>query len=165
MNNKLIQNIIAQLLDVQEKENWLDENFKKKMESVGEDKVFQRPLPALHSIAELISHVLVWRIESIRKLEGMDANLTVDSPENWRTNDQLKEIGWPNLQKEFYQSIYTLIELLSDKDDTFLEKNYRDEYSFKYLIEGLIHHDLYHLGQLGITIKFLNLPNHTELGK
>jgi len=102
---------------------------------------------------------LVWRIESIRKLKGLDANLTVDSPENWRTNDQLEAIGWLNLQKEFYQSIYTLIEMLSDKDDTFLENKYRDGYSFKYLIEGLIHHDLYHLGQLGITIKFLNLQH------
>ncbi|MFC7523098.1 DinB family protein [Parapedobacter sp. GCM10030251] len=156
-NDKLIQNIISQLLDIQEKENWLDENFKKKIGSVGADNVFERPLPELHSVAELISHVLVWRLESIRKLKGLDANLTVDSPENWRTNDQLKEMGWVNLQTEFYKSTYTLIELLSDKDDSFLEKKYRDGYSFKYLIEGLIHHDLYHLGQLGITIKFLKL--------
>ena len=127
------------------------------------DKVFERPLPELHSVAELISPVLVWRIESIRKLKDLDANLTVDSPENWRTNEQLKEIGWLNLQKEFYQSIYTLIEMLSDKDDTFLENKYRDGYSFKYLIEGLIHHDLYHLGQLGITIKFLNLQHDVKL--
>lgn len=158
-NDKLIQNIISQLLDIQEKENWLDENFKRKLGSVEAEKAFERPLPELHSVAELISHVLVWRIESIRKLKGLDANLTVDSPENWRTNDQLKAIGWLNLQKEFYQSIYTLIEMLSDKEDTFLENKYRDGYSFKYLIEGLIHHDLYHLGQLGITIKFLNLQH------
>lgn len=162
MSNKLIKNIISQLIDVQEKENWLDENFKKKIESVGAEKVFQRPLPELHSIAELVSHVLVWRIESIRKLNDMDANLTVDSPENWRTNEQLKEIGWQHLQKEFYQSIDSLIALLADKDDAFLEKSYRDQYSFKYLIEGLIHHDLYHLGQLGIIIKFLNLPHQTK---
>lgn len=102
-NNKLIQNIISQLLDLQEQENWLDENFKKKIENIREDKVFERPLPELHSIAELISHVLVWRTECIRKLKGMHANLTVDSPENWKTNEQLKAIGWLNLKKEFYK--------------------------------------------------------------
>lgn len=158
-NNKLIQNIISQLLDIQERENWLDENFKKKIEGIREDKVFERPLPELHSIAELISHVLVWRVESIRKIKDMGANLTMDSPDNWRTNEQLKEVGWLNLKNEFYQSTYMLIEILEDKDDTFLKKKYRDGYSFKYLIEGLIHHDLYHLGQLGITVKYLNLKD------
>lgn len=162
IDNKLIQNIISQLLDVQEQGKWLEENFKSKIEGINEDKVFERPLPELHSIAELVSHVLVWRMESIRKIKNMDANLTIDSPENWRTNGQLKEVGWLNLKTEFYQSIYTLIEILKDKDDTFLNKKYRDEYSFKYLIEGLIHHDLYHLGQLGITIKFLNLKGRPD---
>lgn len=158
-NNRHIQNIISQLLDLQEQENWLDENFKKKIDHIREEKVFERPLPDLHSIAELISHVLVWRIECICKLRDMDAHLTIDSPENWKTNEQLKAIGWLNLKNEFYQSTYTLIEILSDKDDSFLEKTYRGEYSFKYLTEGLIHHDLYHLGQLGITVKFLNLKD------
>lgn len=157
MSNTLIQNIILQLQDVQEQENWLDENFKNKIGSVTEDKVFNRPLPELHSVAELISHVLVWRIETIRKLKNMDAKLTVDSPENWRTNDELMAIGWTNLKDDFFQSLYTLIDILADKDDTFLSERYRNDYSFKYLIEGLIHHDLYHLGQLGITIKFLGL--------
>lgn len=157
MDNTLIQNIIWQLQDVQEQENWLDENFKNKVGSVAVDEVFKRPLPELHSVAELISHLLVWRIETIRKLKNMDAKLTVDSPENWRTNDQLIEIGWTNLKNDFFQSLYTLIEILEGKDDTFLSERYRNDYSFKYLIEGLIHHDLYHLGQLGITIKFLQL--------
>jgi len=44
-NDKLIQNIISQLLDIQEKENWLDENFKRKLGGVGADKAFERPLP------------------------------------------------------------------------------------------------------------------------
>src|SRR5690606_13343527 len=157
MSNTLIQNIILQLQDVQEQENWLDENFKNKIGCVTDDKVFNRPLPELHSVAELISHVLVWRIETMRKLKNMDAKLTVDSPENWRTNDELMAIGWTNLKDDFFQSLYTLIDILADKDDTFLSERYRNDYSFKYLIEGLIHHDLYHLGQLGIIIKFLGL--------
>lgn len=157
MSYTLIQNTILQLQDVQDQENWLDENFEKKIGSVEDDEVFKRPLPELHSVAELISHVLVWRIETIRKLKNMDSKLTVDSPENWRTNDELKEIGWKNLKNKFFQSLHTLIEILEGKDDTFLDKRYRNKDSFKYLIEGLIHHDLYHLGQLGIIIKFLRL--------
>ena len=47
--------------------------------------------------------------------------------------------------------------LLADKTDAYLEENdYVPSYSYKYLVEGLIHHDIYHLGQIGITLKLLN---------
>ncbi len=157
MSYIMIQNIILQLQDLQGQENWLDENFEKKIGGVAEDKVFKRPLPELHSVAELISHVLIWRLETIRKLKNLDAKLTINSPENWRTNDELMKVGWQNLKNDFFQSLYTLTEILEENDDTFLDQHYRNNESFKYLIEGLIHHDLYHLGQLGITIKFLRL--------
>ena len=157
MENKLIRNIIQQFEDIQSQEIWLDENFEKKIEGISEDQAFQRPLPQLHSVAELISHLLNWRKESIRKLTGGGAKLTVESPENWRTNEELRLIGWERLKSEFYNSRTELINLIQDKTDEYLENKYEGEYSFKYLIEGLIHHDLYHLGQIGITIKFLNL--------
>jgi uncharacterized damage-inducible protein DinB len=157
MDNKLIKNITRQLQDVQDQENWLDENFKKKIDSISEEQAFKRPLPELHSVAELVSHLLEWRKESIRKLKGEAAKLTMDSPENWRTNDELQKTGWDKLKSDFYESQLELIRLIENQPDEYLEKTYQDGYKFKYLVEGLIHHDLYHLGQLGITIKFLNL--------
>ena len=157
MGDKLIRNIVQQFKDIQSQEIWLDENFEKKIEGISADQPFHRPLPQLHSVAELISHLLEWRKESIRKLTGGGAKLRVESPENWRTNEELRLIGWEKLKSEFYNSQTELTELIQDKTDDYLENKYDGEYTFKYLIEGLIHHDLYHLGQIGITIKFLNL--------
>ena len=157
MNNKLIKNIVKQLQDIQEQENWLDENFEKKIGQISDEQAFQRPLPELHSVAELISHLCVWRMESIKKLTGLESHLTVESPENWRTNEELKTIGWQKVKSDFYQSQHKLIQLIENKSDEYLENEYADGSKFQYLIEGLIHHDLYHLGQMGITIKFLNL--------
>lgn len=154
--NKLIRNIISQFLDIQEGENWIDESFKKKIDNVTADKVFVRPHPQLHSVGELVSHILEWRRASMDRLRGRQPSLTVNSPENWRTNDELISIGWAKLKSDFYLSTHQLIEILEDKDDSFLENTYKDVYSFHYLIEGLVHHDLYHLGQIGLTIKFLN---------
>ncbi len=159
MNNKLIHNIAQQLNDIMDQENWLDENFQKKIGELTEEQAFKRPLPELHSVAEIISHLLVWREESIRKLQGKEAQLSMDSPENWRSNEELKAIGWNNLKNDFFQSQQELIQWIEDETDDYLENVYLDGYKFKYLIEGLIHHDLYHLGQVGITIKFLKLQN------
>jgi uncharacterized damage-inducible protein DinB len=159
MNNKLIQNIVQQLNDVMDQENWLDENFQKKIGELTEEQAFQRPLPELHSVAEIISHLLVWREESIRKLQGKEAKLGMDSRENWRSNEELKAIGWDRLKKDFFQSQQELIQWIENEPDEYLENVYLGGYKFKYLIEGLIHHDLYHLGQVGIIIKFLKLRN------
>jgi len=162
MENKLIMNIVGQFRDIQEQELWLDENFKKKIGNISEKLAFVRPLPELHSVAELISHILVWRKESILKLKGLKSTLTMESPENWLTNDELKKKGWEELKCEFYQSQKDLIELIENETDDFLDKEYTDGFKFKYLLEGLIHHDLYHLGQIGIVVKYLNLKNKSS---
>lgn len=155
MDNSLIQNIVGQLRDIQDQETWLDENFKKKIGEISDEQAFERPIPEVHSVAELISHIMEWRINSIRKLNGLKSELTVDSPQNWRTNDELRKTGWEKLQTDFYASQDELIELIKDKPDDYLNNQSADGFSFKYLIEGLIHHDLYHLGQIGITVKLL----------
>lgn len=155
MDNKLIKNIVGQFRDIQEGELWLDENFKKKMGNLPEKLAFERPLPDLHSVAELISHILVWRKESIRKLKGLNAQLTMESPENWISNEVLMRKGWENLKSEFYQSQQDIIKLIENETDDYLEREHTDGFTFKYLLEGLIHHDLYHLGQIGIVIKLL----------
>lgn len=53
----LIQEIVNQLLAIQEAKTWIGENFSKKLDMVDETEVFTRPLPDLHSIAEIISHL------------------------------------------------------------------------------------------------------------
>ena len=80
----------------------------------------------------------------------------MDSPDDWKDNAALQEIGWTNLKNALYASKLDLIDLLHNQDDKYLETGFRDTYyNFKYLLEGIIHHDLYHLGQIGITIKLL----------
>ncbi|CAN5404829.1 hypothetical protein BH23BAC1_BH23BAC1_29500 [soil metagenome] len=160
MNNKLIQCYVHQFKDTLEGDNWLDENFKKKMDAITEEQVFTRPMNAIHSIAELIAHLTVWRRATTLKLKGQKATLTMESPENWRTNQELKKIGWGQLKEDFYQSQQELINFIENKEDSFLDNVGPEGYKFEHMIGGLIHHDLYHLGQMGITIKLIHLKNH-----
>lgn len=153
--NHRIESLVRQWQEVQEGPNWVDENFKKKLDTLSEDQAFQRPIADVHSVAELLSHLLVWRREAIQRLNGMDRQLWMNSPENWRTNDELKAIGWESLKADFYKSQQELIALVGRQADRYLENIYSDGYPYWYLIEGLIHHDFYHLGQLGITVKLL----------
>jgi hypothetical protein len=50
--------------------------------------------------------------------------------------------------------------LLRTKVDDFLLEKYYDTdfkgyYPYKFVVHGMLHHDVYHLGQLGLIIKFL----------
>jgi uncharacterized damage-inducible protein DinB len=158
MADILIRTIIQQLRDVENADLWLDENFEKKLSQVSEDKVFTRPIPELHSVAELISHLTVWRRVNIRRMKGETVPMEDDDPENWKTNEQLSKVGWGALLKDFYQSQRDLITMLEGKDDSYLDTT-STHYgkTFNYLMLGMIHHDMYHLGQLGLTVKFLKM--------
>ena len=158
MSRKIVENIIAQLKNIQNGKTWYDDNLENKIEPISETQAFERPIPEIHSVAELIAHILVWRIHAIKLLQGQKSDLSVESPENWRSNEELKKIGWKRLKADLGESQAGLIAFLTDKDDDYLENNeYKPNHNFKYLIEGIIHHDLYHLGQIGITIKLLSI--------
>lgn len=156
MKRRLTENIIQQLKDVQKGKTWYDDNIEKKISQVSENEAFIRPIPEIHSVAELVSHIWVWRMDVIRRLKGLDSQLTEESSENWKNNVELKEIGWDKLKADLSHSQAELVNFLSNKDDAFLEETkYQDKYPLKFLAEGILHHDLYHLGQIGITIKLI----------
>ena len=67
-DRRIVENTIGQLKDVQNGVTWYDDNIEKKINSIPDTKAFIRPLPEIHSVAELVSHMLVWRRDTIGKL-------------------------------------------------------------------------------------------------
>jgi uncharacterized damage-inducible protein DinB len=156
MPRVLINNIIRQLNEIQNGSLWFDQCFKDKIDGLTDTEALTRPLPQIHSVAEHVSHMLEWRKECILRFKGLKTEL-MNSPDDWKNNIELKKFGWNHLKNALYDSRPELINLFADQDDTYLENKFLDtDYNFHYLIEGIIQHDLYHLGQIGITIKLLN---------
>lgn len=155
MSTTLINNFIRQLTEIEEGSLWFDQSLKQKLEHLTEATVFIKPLPDVHSVAEHVSHMLEWRKECIQRFSGLKYEL-MNSPEDWKDNEQLKKIGWFNLKSSLYDSTQSMIALIDGKGDSYLDTVFQDTgYTFKYLIEGIIHHDIYHLGQIGVTIKLI----------
>jgi uncharacterized damage-inducible protein DinB len=157
MSQVLIKNIIRQLREIQDGSLWFDQYFKDKIENLSDADALARPLSQVHSVAEHVSHMLEWRKECLLRFKDIKTDL-MNSADDWKDNIELTKIGWANLKNAFYESTVTLIHALENQDDTYLETKFQDtDYNFHYLIEGIIQHDLYHLGQIGVTIKLLNL--------
>ncbi|WP_297337560.1 DinB family protein [Algoriphagus sp.] len=155
-NVKSIERIKNQLSDIWNGNSWLDESLKGKVKGINEFQAFCRPHPDLHSIGELVSHMLAWRNAVLDRIQGIPNDLSLGSPEDWVANQELKIKGWSTLLKEYEINNLAFISLLEGKDDNFLQKEFTSNYTYGHLIEGIIQHDLYHLGQIGITLKFFN---------
>ena len=66
--NSIIQNIILQLEDIQQGNPWIGSSFMSKLNQVDKNEYFNKPVEGLHSIAEIISHLTLWRSEAILKI-------------------------------------------------------------------------------------------------
>lgn len=149
----LINSYIENFRILHEGDPWLDETFTKKLDGISEDLVFERP-HGLLSAAEEIWHLLIWRRVNIRRLNG--ETVPFESVENWKSVSELRKMGWAALWKAFNDSLEELISWLEDKDDSFLTNTYPPTgYTYKYYMDGLVHHDAYHMGQIGLVLKLL----------
>jgi uncharacterized damage-inducible protein DinB len=162
--NSLVQNIIRQLKDVQNGKTWIGSNYEAKLDRIDETSAFIRPLPNLHSIAEIISHLSFWREETILKILTGKGSKTDACEENWLPNEALRKKGWEVVKSDYENSLTTLIDLLDEKGDSFLSQEYYDTdfkgyYPYEFLLTGMVQHDVYHLGQLGLILKLLNEPS------
>ena len=138
---------------------WGD-TFKKKLDSITAKEAFIRPLPNLHSVAQLIAHLTAWKKDALLKVKHGKGILTSDEEGAWPSNKTLKDIGWQKLKEEYRKSHLDLVNLLRHKDDAFLNETYKDQdfkdtFNYSFAIDGILHHDLYHLGQIGIVIKLI----------
>ncbi len=163
MSERLNQ-IIKQFKDIQDGLLWMGENFEKKIQKIKDNEVFIRPEPSIHSIAELIAHLTAWRKDALHKITTGKGHLVDGMPENWPTNTQLKEMGWDTIWKEHLKSRSSFVNLLEKKQDSFLNETYFDpefngNYPYSFAIEGILHHEIYHLGQIGLVVKLLKEKN------
>lgn len=158
----LVEYIINQLEDNQQGKVWIGPTYDKQLSGINEDNAFIRPLPDMHSVAEIISHLCTWQKETILKINTGEGSLTDDSEENWYSNEKLKEKTWAVLLREYKASLAELIGLLKTKEDSFLEEQYYDtdfkgNYPYSFVVNGMFQHNLYHLGQIGLIVKYLKM--------
>lgn len=163
---RLIDHIIQQLKDVQHGQLWIGCSYDSLLNQVDEKLFFVQPIENLHSVAEIISHLTLWRKETILKIQTGKGSKTDDCLENWLTNEQLELLGWDYIKSEYDKTLMTLIDLLKPKEDIFLKEVYydtdfKDYYTYSFVLNGMLHHDIYHLGQLGIIIKYLKAYQKT----
>jgi uncharacterized damage-inducible protein DinB len=151
-------NYITNFTQLYDKGAWFGDTYMEKLADVTEKEAFTPPMKGVHTIAELVAHVIYWRSPVIKKLKGdKDYAASVDSPGNWQTLEQLKEKGWKNLLQEFAESQKQLLAALKNAKPEFFKEEYSSGNSWDYVTEGIVQHDIYHLGQLALVKKMIRM--------
>jgi uncharacterized damage-inducible protein DinB len=144
-----IKHLVKMLQHTYEKNAWHGPAVKEVLENVS-DADAQKRLPNSHTIIELVAHMAAWRVFVVKKLQGNTEYKVTDEMNFPNPND------WSKVVEELDASQARLLEALKGFDSSKLydpvpHGSYN--YNFYTLLHGIIHHDLYHTGQIALIKK------------
>lgn len=153
---KEIQAIIRRIENINNGEPWFGRAVYIILEEVNSKKVYIKPNDTEHSLIELLYHMITWASFTLKRIEKDDKmDMSVFEKIDWR-NINPKIHTWKKGLTEFKAIHKKIIALLKKKDDAFLKEivDYR-KYNFRFLLNGMIEHNIYHLGQIAYLKKML----------
>lgn len=144
-----INRIISTLRKTFEKNAWHGPAVKEVLQDITTETA-TRKLPNVHSIVELVAHMTAWRIFVIQKLQGNETYKVTDEMNFPHGNE------WTAVLQQLDASQHDLLKTIETfPADTLKElvPHGEHKYTFYTLLHGIIHHDLYHIGQIALLKK------------
>ncbi|MBI3138117.1 MAG: DinB family protein [Sphingobacteriales bacterium] len=154
--NKEITTLSAHMEKVLYGEPWFGRSVFSVLEETDENNVHLKPGGREHSLCELLWHMITWAEFTLKRV----GKVAAPDPA------ALEKLDWRPIDPGFHtwkkgvtelKSIHTqLVALLREKEDSFLdEKVDNRSYDFRFLLNGLTEHTIYHLGQIAYLQKLL----------
>lgn len=158
-----LSRLILQFQTIYAGQPWYGDSLLQKLEPIGAETAFATPAPGVHSVAQLTAHILVWRRLLAERLKGNTGfKVEAGAEQDWLSQSALRAKGWENILSELSENQQEIVQLLSSENDALLDRLYDGKNTFRFLIEGVLQHDVYHLGQIGLV---LSLKNEEKLHK
>jgi uncharacterized damage-inducible protein DinB len=139
-----VEKIIRLLNKSFDKGAWHGPTVREILAQVKSDNAFNR-LPNTHSIIELVGHMTTWRNYVTSRILG-NTDFTVSPDINFPSSSD-----WAEVLKDLEKSHTELIKASEDFPDEKLSELVpaaSHKYTFYTMLHGIIHHDLYHAGQI-----------------
>lgn len=154
--------IIKSLSEVFEGHPWYGESVMRKLENVPYIIGYKTCIPDSHSVAEIIGHLISWKTYALEKLRAnKDFSIEIDTEDDWPQIKVQSPEEWEELKRKLVAVQSEIYACLSMKEnDSYLEEKVPGkDYNFRHLLKGILQHDIYHIGQIGLIESQLN---HTK---
>ena len=155
--NKETQYIIKSFESTLSGQPWFGRAVYEIIGEVDEAKANTKPNGTEHSMIELLWHMNTWAEFVLGSLENrnVDAMKAIEA-NDWREIDP-KTHTWKKGLEQLKATHNKIVEILNQKtDDSFLgEIVPLRKFNFRFMLNGLIQHNIYHLGQVAYLRKML----------
>ena len=155
--NKETQYIIKSFEDTLIAQPWFGRAVYEILGEVEESKVHTKPNGTEHSMIDLLWHMNTWAEFVLGSLENRSAEeMKAIEANDWREIDP-KTHTWKKGLDQLKATHNKIVENLNQKtDDSFLGDIVPlRKFNFRYMLNGLIQHNIYHLGQVAYVKKML----------
>jgi len=155
--NKEIQSILKSLENTLNGQPWFGRAVYNLLDEIDESKVFIKPKETEHSLIELLYHTITWAEFTMANLENKSTDELKTIEENdWRTINPDKH-SWKKGMEELKAIHEKITPILSEKDDSFLKEMVPNrKFNYRFMLNGLIQHNIYHAGQVAYLNKLLS---------
>jgi len=145
-----VKNILSLLVDTFEGKPWHGGPSAREVLKNVQPKQITKKLNGTHSIIELVGHMTAWRNFVSHQLQG-NLNYTVTDEHNFPSDKD-----WPSTLNDFFETQNKLVSLLkhlpANRLMDVVPGDHRS-YTLFELLHGIIHHDVYHIGQIALLNK------------
>ncbi len=135
---------------------WFGKNLTLQLEGIDMKMATKKPQNLNHSIAEILHHMMAWRQFVTEKLMGNDAYEVWETDLDWVKIPSLSALEWSELQLKFLDNHKLLMETIEKKATTLWDTAVNSRrYNYSHMLNGIIQHDIYHIGQISIVKKLV----------
>ena len=156
-------NEISRIVDQLEREHsgdaWHGSPLSSILAGVSHTQAAARPIPAAHSIWELVLHIAAWKNEARRRLSGAPAGDPLEG--DWPAVKETSQAKWEEAREHLEDAHRLLVSAIKGfpeaklftptndprHDDTTVAASYYE------LLHGIAQHDCYHAGQIALLKK------------
>lgn len=134
-------------------EAWYGPSWKESLEGVTLADALRRPMAQGHSIGEIVLHTITWQAVAAQRLSGQSpAQPTAE--QDWPQATFATEKDWKAATDRLFATGGELADAIAQFPDARLsEERPNNAGTWYHLAIGMLQHDLYHLGQVGLLKK------------
>ena len=131
---------------------WHGDPLLKILQDVNAKQAEAHPIPAAHSIWEIVNHILAWRSAVEARLNGQVRELA--GMADWPPVTDTHDTKWRDAIRDLCQRHESFIKAVRAFPESKLQENAPNrDHSYYVMLHGMVQHDLYHAGQIAILKK------------
>ena len=148
--------ISAMLKSISHGPAWHGPSVLDALEGVSASQATQKPLAGAHSLWEILLHMNAWQDYTLSVANGADGG-ELQGETDWPPVPAgPAEDEWEAAQRQFDGGGQEIRELIMHFDDAKMHETVSGrEFPMKVLLHGIVHHNLYHCGQIAVLRKAL----------